>query len=93
METEPRLQPFAGERLPSPTDSRDDARVNIRARGFWSNDHRAAFFDVEVFHPNAASYRKSPFEAVYRRHQSLKKNEYGPCVRNIEQGSFTPIVL
>ena len=84
VQTEPSLQPVAGERLPPSSNKKDDARLDIRARGFWCNDHPAAFFDVRVFHPNAASYRKSPIESVYRRHQSLKKQEYGPRVTNIE---------
>ena len=93
VQTEPSLQPVAGERLPLSSNKKDDARLDIRARGFWCNDHQAAFFDVRVFHPNAASYRKSPIESVYRRHQSLKKQEYSPRVTHVEQGCFTPLVL
>ena len=52
-----------------------------------------AFFDVRVFHPNAQSYRSSKIETLYRRHENLKKREYGDRIREVENGSFTPLVF
>ena len=66
-----------------------DARLDIRARGFWEC-RQSTFFDVRVFHPNAPSYRCSPLPTTHRRH---KKREYADRVLQIEQGSFTPLVL
>ena len=66
-----------------------DARLDIRARGFWER-RQSTFFDVRVFHPNAPSYRCSPLPTTHRRH---KKREYADRVLQIEQGSFTPLVL
>ena len=52
-----------------------------------------AFFDVGVFHPFASSYRSMSLSALYRQHESRKKNEYGSQLREIEHGCFTPLVF
>ena len=55
VSVEPLLQPLSGESLHYRTSNvEDDARPDIRPRGFWSNA-QDAFFDVRVFHPNASS--------------------------------------
>ena len=88
--TEPPLQPLSGETLSARSaNSNDNARLDIRARGFWNN-HKDAFFDVRVFYPNAPSNRSID---AYRRHEHAKKREYGQRVRDIERGVFTPLVL
>ena len=88
--TEPTLQPLSGETLSARSaNSNDNARLDIRARGFWNN-HQDAFFDVRVFYPNAPSNRSGD---AYRRHEQAKKREYGQRVRDIERGVFTPLVL
>jgi len=88
--TEPPLQPLNGETLSARSANTDDnARLDIRARGFWNN-HQDAFFDVRVFYPNAPSNRSSD---AYRRHEMAKKREYGQRVREVEHGVFTPLVL
>ena len=70
----------------------DDARADIRATGFWGRQ-QCAFFDVRVFHPNAQSYRHSSIPSLYRRHEQTKKREYGDRIREVENGSFTPLVF
>ena len=58
---EPVLQPLEGERLDLASSIRDDnARTDIRARGFWGCSHQCAFLDKKVFNPNAQSIRSSP---------------------------------
>ena len=90
---EPLLQPLSGESLHYRTSNvEDDARLDIRARGFWSNA-QDAFFDVRVFHPNASSNYSTNLMSVFRRHEQAKKREYGERVREIEHGVFTPLVL
>jgi hypothetical protein len=57
VEVEPRLKPLY------PVDildhrsalTEDDARSDVRARGFWS-DQQDALFYIRVFYPNASSY-------------------------------------
>ena len=61
--------------------------------GFWGTDQQVAFFDVRIFHPNAASYRSSSVSSLYRQHEKSKRQEYEARVRKVERGCFTPLVL
>ena len=93
MATEPCLQPLSGENLRlASANANDGARLDVRARGFWSVC-QDAFFDVRVFHPNASSNRSGKLSAVYKRHEDAKKREYGQRVLDVEHGVFTPLVL
>ena len=90
---EPVLQPLSGESFQSRSaNTQDDARCDIRARGFWSRG-QDAFFDVRVFHPNASSYRNKDLASLYKLHENAKKREYGERVREVEHAVFTPLVL
>ena len=54
-EIEPKLLPSFGEELHGRTTNRsNEARLDIRARGFWEKGQQA-FFDVRVFDTNASS--------------------------------------
>ena len=91
--TEPGLQPLNSETFQLRTANTDnEARVDIRAEGFWTSA-QVAFFDIRVFHPSAPSYRKKELSAVYRLHENAKKREYGARIREVERGAFTPLVL
>ena len=79
VEREPLLQPVTGEQLNPSTSRQMDARLDVRARGFWERG-QSAFFDVRVFHPNAPSYRCSPLPTIYHRHENAKKQEYADRV-------------
>ena len=88
--TEPPLQPVSEESFNAQSTNTDDnARLDIRCRGFWNN-YQDAFFDVRVFYPNAPSNHS---EDAYKRHEQAKKREYGQKVHDIERGVFTPLVL
>ena len=91
--TEPRLQPLSGESLTHHSAiTSDDARLDIRARGFWSAA-QDAYFDVRVFHQNASSNRSVSLSAAYKKHEDIKKRAYGQRVREVECGVFTPLVF
>ena len=90
--TEPMLQPLSGETFPTSTNIDDEARVDIKARGFWGREE-IAFFDVRVFNPFARSHMNTNLEALFRKNESDKKKEYAERVIRIEHGTFTPIVL
>ena len=60
VSVEPRLQPLNGECLPSAANKEDEARLDVRAKGFWNNQ-QDAFFNVRVLYPFASSYRDSRF--------------------------------
>ena len=91
VSTEPPLQPLTGEWLPRSANKEPNARLDIRARGFWDG-MQDAFSDVRVFHPLAPSYRSQKVSALYRQHESKKRLEYGQRVVEVEHGSFTPLV-
>ena len=91
--TEPPLQPLTGESFSHRSaNTEPNARLDIRARGFW-NTGQDAFFDVRVFHPNASSNSSMSISAAYRKHESSKKREYAQRVRDIEHGVFTPLIF
>ena len=62
-------------------------------RSFWASDRQRAFFDVRVFNPFSPSYRNAPPAQVYRRNELEKKRAYDQRVREIEHGSFSPLVF
>ena len=91
--TEPHLQPLSGKHMRLRcTITTDEARLDNRARGFWSAA-RDAYFDVRVFHPNASSNSSGSLPSVYKRHEDTKKPAYGQRIREVEQGVFTPLVF
>ena len=93
VSTEPLLQPITGESLGPSANKDDNARLDVCAGGFWGIEQQDAFFDVRVFYPFASSYRQSKLPSVYRQHENKKRREYGQRVREIERGSFTPLVF
>ena len=90
--TEPMLQPLSGETFPQSTNTDDEARLDIKARGFWGREEME-FFDVRIFNPFARSHMNINLETVFRKNEQEKKKEYAERVIRIEHGTFTPIVL
>ena len=70
----------------------DDARVDVSARGFWTRGQRA-FMDVRIFNPMAQSNRDQDLLAAHKRNEQDKKREYDERIREVEQGTFTPLVF
>ena len=90
---EPTLQLITCEVLSNATAISDDgARLDIAANGFWGGRSERAFFDVRVFNPHAPSNRQ-PLPTCYRKHENLKKRAYEQRGREVERGSFTPLVM
>ena len=54
-----------------------------------------AFFDVRVFNPTAPSYRNTAASSLYKRFECNmnKQRKYEQRVRDVEMGSFTPLVF
>ena len=85
---------FTGERLSHRTsNSEDGARLDVCAQGFWGDRHQCTFFDVRVFNPLAPSDCRSSLTSTYRHHETQKRRCYEQRVREIEHGSFTPLVF
>ena len=90
VETEPSLQPIEGEivnGIPG-----DNAKPDIRARGVWREGQNASF-DVRITNLNSASQHNVKAEKVLWRHEKEKKREYNRRIRDIEHGTFTPLVF
>ena len=59
---------------------------------FWSSRQRS-FLDVRVFNPFTSSYNKSPLKACHRRNELEKRRHYDERIRNVDHGTFTPLVF
>ena len=77
---------------PSKPHGQDNARLGIRARGFWGESRQDAFFDVRVFNPHTSSNRLTSPGACYRKHEE-KRRKYEERIREVEHGTFTPLVF
>ena len=90
---EPQLQPLADEVLMGRTCNRkDEARLDVSARGFWGERFGRAFCDVRLFCPFAPT-NASSIEAAYKRHEAEKRRAYRQRVEDVEHSSFTPLVF
>ena len=93
VQVEPYLQPLSGELLRYKSAvHEDDARVDIRAAGFWGCHHHRSFFDVRVFNAFAESNQSPCPAATFQRHEG-KRRAYEEHVREVEWSSFTPLVF
>ena len=54
---------------------KDDARLDIRARGFW-REGQNAFFDVRVTNVDSASQRNAQVSTILKQHEDEKKRNY-----------------
>ena len=91
---EPALQPITGETLTgSSAILEDGARLDIAVNGFWGGRYERAYFDVRVFNPHAPSNHQQSLASTYRRHERIKIRAYEQRVREVEHGSFTPLVM
>ena len=92
--TEPHLQPLSGESLSYRSAiTEDGARLDVAMYGFWGGRFEKAFVDVRVFNPSAQSNRHASISSVYRKHEQEKRRQYDQRVREVEQATFTPLVL
>ena len=92
--TEPTLQPITGETLTGTSEiSGDGARLDVAANGFWGGRFERAYFDVRIFNPHAPSNRQQCLASTYRKHERIKIRAYEQRVREVEHGSFTPLVM
>ena len=78
--------------VPASANRRDNARVDIHARGFWGR-WQGVFFDIRVFHPNTLTYRQTQVGILFCKHELEKKWEYGDCVWSVESAPFPPLVF
>ena len=73
VEIEPALQDVSGEILNSGSNTSQEARLDVHARGFWERQ-RSAFFDIRVCHPNAESYQELTPKQIYKFRKVFQDN-------------------
>ena len=94
VSTEPHLQPVTREQLRHRTANREEgARLDVVATNFWGRDRQQAYFDIRVFNPFAQTHRTSTLSQCHKRQEREKRRTYEERVREIEHGSFTPLVF
>ena len=92
VEKEPRLIPLRTEVTPTNMgNTADEARVDIRAKGF-QRAGQSAYFDVRVTNPLSASAIRTPLSKVYDTHEKEKKREYNHRIMAVDNGTFTLLV-
>ena len=90
---EPLLQTLTGETFDSKsTNARDEARLEISARGFWTKC-QIAFFNVKVLEPNTKRYEGKTLQQYYRTNEMGKKRKYNERILQVENGSFTSLAF
>ena len=73
VEIEPSLTPLSGETFNCRTaTTQEDARTDLRARGFWLNQSDA-HFDIRIFYPNASSYLNRDLPTLYSSFEQQQK--------------------
>ncbi|PFX15344.1 Fibrillin-1 [Stylophora pistillata] len=92
VEVEPVLQDVTEEQLSRGSNRAQDARLDVRARGFW-DPQSSALFDVRVCHPNAESYRDREPQQTYRIHENDNKWLYSRRVLDVEQARLRHLYL
>ena len=70
----------------------DDARLDVRARGFW-RDGQNAFFDVRITNAESNSQRNSTVSSILRKHEQEKKRNYNKRIIEVEHGTLTPLIF
>ena len=91
---EPTLQPVTKESLSGASANTEDGpRLDIAAKRFWGSHYERAYFNVRICNPYAPSNRHDSLASPYRKHERAKKRAYEEQIREIEHGSFTPLIL
>ena len=92
VHTEPMLQPLTGENLEGAANTKDEARPDIAAKGFWQR-FAMAFFDIKVFNPLAKTHLAKKLDVAFSSSEEGKKTAYNERCILVEHGSFTPVVF
>ena len=89
---EPGLIPVGDRQLPAGANRADGARADVSTLGFWRPLCRA-FFYVKVFNPLAKTNWTMEIPKMYTFHEGLKKVKYNARILEIDQGTFTPLIV
>ena len=93
VESEPHLLGLTGETFDLRTaNTADEARLDIKAPGFWQRG-QTAYFDVRVTHVNNKAQQGQSTSKTFKQHEQAKKREYLQRILEVDNGSFTPLVF
>ena len=92
VQIEPSLLPVGNTELLPGTTRKEQARLDISARGVHSPCDRS-FYDVRVTHTNCARYQGKSLEEIYEMCEKEKKTKYNDRILQVEKASFTPLVF
>ena len=93
LQVEPTFLPLTGERMEHHSAIKtNEARLDIRARGFWIGEQQA-FLDIRVFDPNACRYSNSSLSQYYATNEKKKKHNYNQRILQFEQETFSPLIF
>ena len=71
----------------------DGACHDIMAETLWGRDRQRAFFDVQIFNLFARSHCNTLLRQCYRKQEMEKKRVYEKRIREVEHGTFSPLVF
>ena len=91
VQIEPPLQTVEDMNFHRSANVNDEARLDVRAKGFWRQGQNA-FFDVRITNAGNDSQKDKPIKSVLKKHEQEKKRQYNARVMEIEHSSFTPII-
>ena len=92
VQIEPLLQPTNGHSFSRSANTQRDARLDVRAKGFW-RESQNAFFDVRITNADCDSQVNTDISSVLKKHEQEKKRQYNARVMEVEHGTFTPLVF
>src|SRR6056300_1738638 len=93
VEIEPHLDSLSGEKFKLKSANRNqDARSDVRIRGFWGNK-KDAFFEFRVFYPFVSSLANKTVDASFSLMSKARKREYEERINQVDNRSFTPMIL
>jgi hypothetical protein len=93
VKVEPDLLPLTGEQFDHKTAKvAPDVRSDVRVRGFFTKEQNA-FFEFRIVYPFASSYLKMNPADLYEHVAHLRKMEYEQRINQVDNGSFTPMIL
>jgi len=91
---EPVLTPVDGRVFQNPSSTTDpNARVDIVAGGVWGGRFDRVYFDVCVFNAFALSNTARSLASTYDFHEKRKVAKYAERIREVEHGSFVPLIF
>ena len=93
VEVEPCLPSLQGETFANRTTTiDDDARLDIKANGFFDSRFSRTFFDVKVFIPYAKICPRSIPDS-YKYQESIKKLKYEQRIIDVKKSTFCPSIF